>query len=68
MLSASLICRIIFYDRVMARYEFLALLLFFNSGRGGGGVMEMLNRMGLARLVNPCFKITVLEISGRPVV
>lgn len=26
----------------------------------------MLNRMGLARLVNPCFKITVLEISGRP--
>lgn len=52
----------------MARYEFLALLLFFNSGRGGGGVMEMLNRMGLARLVNPCFKITVLEISGRPVV
>ena len=32
------------------------------------GVMEMLNRMGLARLVNPCFKITVLEISGRPVV
>ena len=30
--------------------------------------MEMLNRMGLARLVNPCFKITVLEISCRPVV
>ena len=30
--------------------------------------MEMLNGMGLARLVNPCFKITVLEISGRPVV
>ena len=30
--------------------------------------MEMLNRMGLARPVNPCFKITVLEISGRPVV
>ena len=54
----------------MARYEFLTLLLFFNSGergRGGGG-MEMLDRMGLARLVNPYFKITVLEISGRPVV
>lgn len=30
--------------------------------------MEMLDRMGLARLVNPYFKITVLEISGRPVV
>lgn len=27
-------------------------------------VMEMLNRVGLARLVNPCFKITALEISG----
>lgn len=26
--------------------------------------MEMLNRMGLARLVNPCFKIAALEISG----
>ena len=35
---------------------------------GGGGGMEMLDRMGLARLVNPYFKITVLEISGRPVV
>ena len=28
----------------------------------------MLNIMELARLVNPCFKITVLEISGRPIV
>ena len=38
------------------------------GGGGGGGGMEMLNIMGLARLVNRCFKITVLEISGRPVV
>ena len=26
--------------------------------------MEMLNIMGLARMVKPCFKIAALEISG----